>query len=198
MVEFEGVENVEFLCIQSAYKYVGDYDLVIIDEVHRALSPEYRKVFETITTKSLICLTATLPQDEEYVEFLGQVSPVIYAKHLAEVVEAGVLPRFQIYNLEVPLARESKGKYRSFDNSFKQAAIDLSRIRSKNPSLINKYSSSFVMAKHESLAKEDSIVRRAAKQYWGSMTMRKQVVYSNPAKIIAAKAIINKVGADRK
>ncbi len=68
-------EQIDYLCIQSAYRVQGEYDLVIIDEVHRALSPEYRKVFENIKTKALICLTATVPEEAEYNEFLHKVCP---------------------------------------------------------------------------------------------------------------------------
>lgn len=195
---FEGVSNIDYLCIQSAYKYIGDYDLVIIDEVHRALSPEYRKVFESITTKALICLTATLPQDEEYVEFLEKVSPVVYSKHLSEVVEYGVIPKFAIYNLEVPLDRSLRGKYARFDSNFASAVITLTKMRRDSATLTYKYASIFDLAREVSKDTEDSPLRRAAKQYWGGMQMRKLVVYNNSEKIKTTKYILENIGPNRK
>lgn len=171
---------------------------MIIDEVHRALSPEYRKVFETVTTKALICLTATLPQEEEYVEFLEKVSPVVYSKHLAEVVEYGVIPKFAIYNLEVPLDKALKGKYARFDANFASAVISLTKMRRDSATLTYKYASIFDLARDVSRDPDDSPLRRMAKQYWGGMQMRKQVVYNNTEKLKVAKYIVENIGPNRK
>ena len=44
------LDNVDILCYQSAYKLVGNhYSLVLCDEIHLGLSPEYRKFFDNNT-----------------------------------------------------------------------------------------------------------------------------------------------------
>lgn len=190
-------DGIDYLCIQSAYKYVSEYDLVIIDEVHRALSLEYRKVFQNIKAKSLLCLTATLPDDEEYQDFLNSVCPVVYEKHLMEVVEKGILPKFSIYNLSVPMAKSLAGKYRVFDNNFNYANIKLSAMRAKDPILSYKYRNVFDLAKYEQKS-SDKELAKACTGYWSSMQMRRMVVYNNTVKIGVAQQIIEKFGPERK
>ena len=54
--------NVEVICYQSAYKLKDlHYNIVVCDEIHLGLSPEYRKFFENNTYDRLLCMTATLP-----------------------------------------------------------------------------------------------------------------------------------------
>jgi superfamily II DNA or RNA helicase len=189
--------NVDYLCIQSAYRYVAEYDFVIIDEVHRALSPEYRKVFQSIKATSMLCLTATIPDEEEYVEFLGIVAPVVYAKSLLDVVDKGILPKFNIYNLEVGMDKSMAGKYKAFDNVFNTSLIKLDRLRSEDPNLSSRYRNVFDLAKAEQYS-DDRELKTLCKQYWGAMQLRKLVVYNNLTKISVAKAIIEKFEPNRK
>lgn len=181
--------NVDYMCIQSAYKHKGHYDLVIIDEVHKALSPAYRKVFSGITSNKLLCLTATLPEDPEYVEFLNHICPVVYTKTLASALDEGKVPKFEILNVPVFIHTSVLGKYTLFDNKFTKATIQLTRFRMDRPTLWNKYPSVFDLAKGEKDSK-DKEVASVAKSYWAAMTMRKQILYNNPAKIPAVIQIL--------
>lgn len=144
-----------------------------------------------------MCLTATVPDEEEYVEFLGEVSPVVYAKSLLEVVDRGILPRFNIYNLEVAMDKSMAGKYKAFDNVFNTSLIKLDRMRSEDPNLSSRYRNVFDLAKAEQYS-DDKELKGLCKQYWGSMQLRKLVVYNNLAKIGVAKEIIDKFGPYRK
>jgi len=179
------------MCLKSAYLHEGEYDLVIVDEVHRALSKEYRKLFTSIKTKALLCLTATLPEDPEYVSFLERIAPTVYEKELSGAIDEGLAPKAQIYNLAVPLSKEVAGKYKVFDSKFTQSIIKLTRFRSEQFHL-REYSSIFELARaaqHRNFEKE---VQMACNAYWASMTMRKQVLYENPAKIGAVISILEK------
>ena len=61
------LEHVEILCYQSAYKLKGHhYDIVVCDEIHLGLSPKYREFFVNNVYDSLLCMTATLPEEPEY------------------------------------------------------------------------------------------------------------------------------------
>lgn len=195
--KFEISFPIDYLCIQSAYKIEAEYDLVIIDEVHRSLSPEYRKVFQNIKTKHLICLTATLPEEEEYRDYLSVVCPVVYSKTLAEVVDNKIIPEFSILNLEVPLSPSAGGKYKIFDSQFHEGTILLTALRSKNELYKYKYASIFDMAK-AGVTSDDKDLKAASKKYWGAMQMRKNIVYSNPSKLITARHIVDYIGAERK
>lgn len=179
---------VTFMCINSAYKASGHYKLVIIDEVHRALSPAFRAVFENITTNYMLCLTATLPSNKpDYVEILNRVSPVVYEKYLDEVVDMQeVVSDFFVYNLECSFAPKNKAMYKMFDSRFNSAAFKLSTMKRYHG-----YDSVFEMARDFSKMKDASRNEvYYAKEYWTGMTMRKQAVYSNPDKITLARKII--------
>lgn len=117
---------------------------------------------------------------------------MVYEKHLSEVVDAGILPQFEIYNISVPFDSKSKAKYRIFTSQFEQAAIELTKIRSKNPDLAKKFGNPFDMASHFRNATSDSNLRKAARRFWSGMSMRKTVVYTNPNKLSVALELIKK------
>lgn len=183
--------NVEYMCIQSAYKHKGEYDLLIVDEIHRSLSPSYRQLFTNVRADYVLGLTATKPEDPETLKFLNKVCPVVYEKRLDEIVEQGILPKFAIFNIGVPLVGKEKAKYTLFSNQFEIAAIELSKHRLKDPSLSQKYKSAFDLAKDFKDSAIKSSLRDAAKRFWSGMTMRKFVVYNNSEKVRAAIEIMN-------
>lgn len=184
--------GVDYLCIQSAYKKKGHYDLVIVDEIHRSLSDKYSAVFENISYKYILGLTATVPEKDDALRLLDKYCPVVYRKEVHEAVAAGVLPEFEIINVAVGMDRKDKAKYGIFTTQFEQAAVELNRMRMRNEELRRKYASAFDMASSLKFATNDSPARRAARKFWSGMTMRKQVVYANPKKLEAVKLIIEK------
>ena len=57
------LDRVDVLCYQTAYKLQEQsYKIVVCDEIHLGLSPEYRKFFENNKYERLLCMTATLPK----------------------------------------------------------------------------------------------------------------------------------------
>ena len=195
--EFGDSLNIDYLCIQTAYKEKEVYDLVIIDEVHRSLSPKYRAVFENISYKHILCLTATIPKEQEYQDVLHHYAPIVYRKVLDEAVQMDILPDFDIINYEVPFDKKQKYKYDLFDRQFREALISLMQMKSKDPFLSYKYKSAFEIAKDMKDLNKDSPLRRMARQFWSSMTMRKHAVYNNAAKLKIAVDIVNR-GSGRK
>ena len=84
------LETVDFMCYQSAYKMIGrHYDVVICDEIHLGLSPEYRKFFDNNIFDRLLCMTATLPEEYEYKELLLEIAPIVLEITLDERVDLG-------------------------------------------------------------------------------------------------------------
>ena len=82
------LDRVEILCYQSAYKLQNQhYDIVVCDEIHLGLSPEYRKFFDNNTYDSLICMTATLPEEPEYRKILSDLNG-------DTIVETATITRF--------------------------------------------------------------------------------------------------------
>ena len=104
-------DYIEVLCYQSAYKLIGNhYDLVICDEIHLGLSVQYRKFFTHNVYDKLLCMTATLPEEEEYKDLLGDIAPTVYTITLDKCVELGIVSPYKIH-LQV---QEKNNQLRSF------------------------------------------------------------------------------------
>lgn len=185
------------MIINSAAKKELECDLLIIDECHRAISPKMRNVFSCIKYKKLLCLTATLPKEEEYTSFLFSVCPLVYQQTLTDVMGMDkVVSKFQIYNLATDSDFETKKKYRLFQSQFQSASIELASLKRILPELFE-FKSLFDIAKTYSSRSEPVEVVRAAKAFWWAMSMRKRVLYENEHKIKVVAEIIKKY-PDRK
>jgi len=113
------LDDVEIVCYQSAYKYVGKhYDIVICDEVHLGLSPEYRKFFSNNTYDKLLCMTATLPEENEYKLHLFSLAPTIFTITLDECVDLELVSPYKLICVPLALTDEEKSKYKSINNKF--------------------------------------------------------------------------------
>lgn len=180
------------LIINSASKKEIECDLLIIDECHRALSPKRRNVFSCIKYKKLLCLTATLPKEQEYVDFLYSVCPLVYKQTMTAVMDMDkVVSDFQVINLETDIDFETKKKYRLFQSQFQQASIELAGLKRITPELFE-FKSLFDIAKTYSNKSEPAEVVKAAKAFWWAMSMRKRVLYENKHKIKVVAELIKK------
>lgn len=201
--------GIEFMCIKSAYKVDKHYDLLIVDEAHTTLSPEYRQVYSSITYNQVLCLTATMPEKIEYQEFLTSIAPVVYTKTLDEVQEqGGILAEYKMYNLEINFNRQDRSRYKIFDGQFKEAQMELTLLKKKHSKIL--LESTFDIARKYSALKNitlylDAIklykdyeeryqeyaafsadvkeIVKYSKQYWSGMTMRKWTCYESTSKL---------------
>ena len=113
------LDHVDILCYQSAYKLQGQhYDVVICDEIHLGLSNEYRKFFKNNIYDSLLCMTATLPEEDEYRDILSKIAPTAYSITLDECVALGVVSPYNISCVPVTLTPDEKVEYKKANNSF--------------------------------------------------------------------------------
>lgn len=111
--------------MKTAYKVEEKYDLLIVDECHRSLSPEYRKLYTNIQYEQVLGLTGTLPENREYLEFMDTVMPVVYQKSINDALDLGAIADYTIYNLEVPMSRKNRARYRTFDGMLKHAQMEI-------------------------------------------------------------------------
>jgi superfamily II DNA or RNA helicase len=189
--EMVPMERVEFACIASAYKYNAHYDLVIVDEVHKSLSPMYRKLYQGVSCKFLLCLTATVPKKDDYANFLESVAPIRYVKTIDEIKDASqVTNPYMVYNLYVPFEGRMKATYSVFNKKFLNGVYNLSTMMRKYPELKG-YTIFDVAQKFSKFTDKTHPLVTHAKDFWTGMTMRKQAVYSNPQKIFVAKQIVD-------
>lgn len=125
------------MCIKSAYKLVKHYDLLIIDEIHTALSEQYRNVFSGISYNQLMGLTATVPHNIKYLKFLEKVCPIVYTKDIEDALNIKAISEYNVFNLQIKLNKSESNKYRLFDTNLKKAQIELGRAKKEFPNLKN-------------------------------------------------------------
>jgi len=184
LVGYKG--NVEYLCIQSAYKAVRKVNLLIVDECHKALSPVFRQLFSNIEYDHILCLTATPPVNEEYHEFLNTVAPICHLGTITEAVSQGAISPCKVINKKISLDKASRYKYNLFNKQFSEASISLMAMKraAKLEGTV------FDIAK--TYKDQKSPIGAKSRQYWAGMSMRKSVLYNNPQKLVECKQIIER------
>lgn len=137
----------------------------------------------------MLGLTATLPEDEEYLQFMNNVAPVVYTKQFKDVEGQNVVSEYQIFNIPVKLTGKDNAKYRIFNKNFARAQMELNILKKKRPYL--REHSVFDLARIYSTSTDKDDLTKWAKQFWSSMTMRKWVCYNAIDKAIATKKIVD-------
>ena len=113
------LDRVDIVCYASAYKIENEhYDIVVCDEVHLGLSPEYRKFFENNTWNRLLCMTATPPEEIEYRDILYKLAPVCYRIDLDKCVELGLVSPYKIICKPIELTSLEKQEYDKANKTF--------------------------------------------------------------------------------
>jgi len=113
------VDDVIFTCYQTAYKCEDHhYNIVVCDEIHLGLSPEYRKFFENNTWDRLLCMTATIPEEEEYAEYLNSLAPIVYKITLNQCVKLGLVSPYNIICVPVKLTSNEQKEYDKAQKQF--------------------------------------------------------------------------------
>lgn len=158
------LDSIDIMCYQSAHKLEGnEYSIVVCDEVHLGLSPVYRKFFENNTYERLLCMTATLPEEDEYREILVNLAPICYLISLDKCVQMGLIAPYEIYCIPVPMSEEEAKAYKKANNTFVQAKYRLGQF------------DAFNNAKMILAGKMDGD-KGAAAMFYNSIRARKEVV----------------------
>lgn len=173
------LDRVEILCYQSAYKLSNEhYDIVVCDEIHLGISPEYRKFFQSNTYDKILCMTATIPEDEEYRNFLMKLAPPSYQLSLDQCVELGLVAPYEILCVPLELNEEDRLAYKKAQNKFVQAKYRIGDF------------DTFSAAKLI-LAKKMAGDAGAAKMFFNAIGERKKVVQHATVKIDKAKELVD-------
>lgn len=109
--------NIETMCYQSAYKKSGmTHDLVVCDEIHDSLSPEYCKYYINNCAIRMIGLSATIEDSELNImgremtkmKFLGEFAPVCYSYDLSDGQRDGTTRPLKVHIIEHRLDKTAK------------------------------------------------------------------------------------------
>ena len=174
------LDNIDIVCYQSAYKLQNEhYDLVICDEIHLGLSQEYRKFFNNNTYDRLLCMTATLPEEEEYKVMLKKLAPVVYSISLDECVLLGIVSPYEIYCMPIQLTEEERDNYQKVNKRFVYCKYALGQFDAFN-------TAKSIMGNPKA-DPEDKVV---AAQFYRSIRERKAIIDFAENKITAFKNLV--------
>lgn len=180
-------DRIQIECINTAYKLDKEYDLIIIDEIHKALSDEFGKI-HNIPTKYKMGLTGTPPDhNEEYMKRLDEWCPVIYTKTIKEGVDMGILSPYIIKNIPVTFTRKERWLYKKFDDEYNKAVKEIHKYRIKHQlkdSIFDLASKIYKDPEHN--------LYKTAKNYWSFMSMRKWACFKAIKKLDKSVELIQK------
>jgi superfamily II DNA or RNA helicase len=174
------LDCVEFMCYQSAYKLIGHhYDVVVCDEIHLGLSIEYRKFFENNIYDKLLCVTATVPEEEEYEYYLKTLAPTVYEIDLETCIKLGFVSPYNIFCISVKLTPQEQKEYDKANQSFIHYKYQLGQFDAFNEA-------KSIMANQDAYAEE----KKNAIMFYRAIKNRKSVVDTASNKITVLQKIV--------
>ena len=173
--------QVEFMCIQSAYKLAGHHwDIVVVDEVHTTLSTVYRNFYENNLWERMYCFTATPPENQEYFTYLHEHAPIIKVTNLNEARKLGIVSPYTVYNLGVSFTPEEALEYNRVDKILQECTDELG-----GPFNAFKNAGKFMKSSNHP-KKKISII------YYKMMNKRKQMCFNAFSKLVMVKKLTDK------
>tara|TARA_R110002020_G_scaffold74752_6_gene190984 strand:+ start:309 stop:1472 length:1164 start_codon:yes stop_codon:yes gene_type:complete len=160
------LDNVEVLCYQSAYKLQNEhYSIVVCDEIHLGLSKEYKKFFDNNTYDKLLCMTATVPEEQEYASYLNKLAPTVYKVTLDQCVKLGLVSPYKIQCIPVELTTDERAAYKAINNQFIRSKYVLGQFDAFSRA-------KYIMSTPDATPED----RRAAAQFYQSIRERKAII----------------------
>ena len=89
------------------------------------MSPVYRQFFERNTYDKILCMTATLPEEDEYKQLLKELAPTVFTITIDECVQKGLVAPYDIYCIPVELTDVERAAYKKANNLFVQCKYRL-------------------------------------------------------------------------
>ena len=176
------LDRVDIVCYQSAYKLQDEhYTIVVCDEIHLGLSPEYRKFFENNTWVRMLCMTATPPEDIEYKEILFDMCPLAYRISLDKCVKLGLVSPYNIYCVPIKLTSTEEKEYKKANNTFVYAKYILGQFDAFDQA-------KYIMGPGKNTATNEQ--KAAAAQFYRAIRKRKTVVDHADGKVAELQKIV--------
>ncbi len=178
--------NIEVLVINTAAKKPFDCNFLIVDELHKANSDFFRKIFENCNPKLILGLTATYERlDQKHKEVTDKYCPVCDTITTEEAVKNGWLSEYKEYKvlLDVDLTEYNKANA-SFMQHFAFFGFDFNLAMS----VVSDHWQQQKVAKQMNCTLQE--VRTRAYAWNKALRFRKQFVANHPKKIEIAKKIL--------
>lgn len=165
--------------INTAAKKDLNVDFLILDEIHRYAAETFKLVFENISAKFILGLTATLERGDGLHKIILEHSKVVDVVTVVEALKNRWISTFKVYNIAVPFPEEEAIAYKKADNGFKHFAAKLG----------GKFDA-FATAQ-EWIKSDDKEQQGKAAAYYNSMRTRKKICLNNTNKIPIIKELVD-------
>ena len=178
--------RIDIQCIQTVYKLKNyHWTILVVDEVHTTLSPQYRNLYENNTWDHIYCLTATMPENDEYRKYLKSFAPKVKETDTLEALSLGLISNYKVYNLPIDFTEDEIKEYNKWDILFNKAT--------------NQLGGRFVAFQEASKNRNspDKDKAKWANIFYIAMQKRKHICYNAVNKLETIKQIVDKF-SDRK
>lgn len=110
--------SVEVMVVNTASKTIKEVDFLIIDEVHTTGAESFSNVFDCISYKIILCLTATIERTDGNHSLILEKAPIFDEIGLEEALENGYISTYKIYNLPVELSSKEQEEYKKTQKNY--------------------------------------------------------------------------------
>ena len=175
-----------FECYQTVYKWNNvTIDLVIADEIHDSLTPEYVKFYTNNNIKCLLGLTATLKSRVQYTIGRSTVNkkilldywakcPVVYTYSPRRAKLEQTSRKLNVYVLNINLNKEERSEYNKWERNIGRIRQEMAMLDRSDPN-------------HEVLKEKLQF------RYYASTRKRDKILTDSSTKTEVAKELVSKL-----
>ena len=179
-------KHIECICVQTAYKWVGQhYDLVIADEIHNYIAPEYFNFFANNQSDKVLGLSAYI--DPVKLPLLNTIAPICDRVTTHEAGALGLISQFTLYSVPLELTGQERIEYKNANQNFAR----LFPMFDKDLKIMYRCMTPSVYENH--LNRKGHVLDDENKtfpyQCNAAMTNRKKLLYNATAKLDAVKKL---------
>jgi len=186
LIEWELIQYVDVMIINTAVREQRDYKLLILDECHGYVSETFKLVFDNIKYKGLLCLTGTMDRLDGKEELIKLHAPVFDEVTMEEALVNKWIADYIQYKVFITVdLTEYKKHNAKFMSHF--AFFDYNFDLAMKCATDNNFR--FAYANRSGLQVRDIVIHGMG--FMREMKARKEFIYNHPKKIEIANLILH-------
>ena len=112
------LSNVTVMVVNSAVKQTWNVNLLILDEIHNYATSTFGTIFQQVSYKKVLGLTATVARQDGNDYLLRQKAPIVATVKLEEALREGYVSPFRVLNVPVYLNDTDRDNYLELSRNF--------------------------------------------------------------------------------
>ena len=184
-------DNVTVLVVNTAVKTKHHVNLLILDEIHNYATSTFGTIFEQVTYKKLLGLTATITRKDGNDYILRQRAPIFGKVTLEEALREGYVSPFRVINVPVMLNDTDRDMYKELSNNFTYYFSKFGHDFGQAMNCLKDRTACENFARRTTADADQ--VRIWAINFNRNLAARKKMLYNNSSKLYAAERIIKEL-----